>query len=178
MSSKRWRRLLWIVIGLVLLSAGLLLGLNLWLDTQSFSRLINRKPDHLLIEWSDAKMLVPGRIEVRDLRIRGNQRRVQWYLEVEQAKLSIDLWALKNKTFRTESVRGEGVRFLLRQRLKDGVDETHAEHYPDIPGLAMEHAEPRPKVRRPPGWNIDHRPHGVRGCGADPRTRRFGSPQG
>ncbi len=125
-----------------------LLAANLFLATDLGPRTINRKPEKLEVEWRRAWSWVPGLVEVRGLRIRVQNRKVQWRAEIESAKVPISLHLLPLKRFQSAGVRGTGLDFRLRRRL-DAFDEDDPPDLealkrwaPEIPGLDNPPAPP------------------------------------
>ena len=145
-------------------AAVVVVGIGWWaiqglIGSQRFTRLIFRSPEHLLVEWSDLSMWIPGRVEVTDLRMRGRDRHQHWYAEAEGARLRISLLDLLGRRFSADDVEVRGVRFLLRRRWPQGTTPPAQELLPPIPGLDPEPAgPPRSGPRRPPGWlvSLDH----------------------
>ncbi|TDI28528.1 MAG: hypothetical protein E2P03_11130 [Acidobacteria bacterium] len=143
-------------VGLLLVLVLSWVGVNVWLNTDSFSRLINGRSRNVLVEWTRARMIWPGHVELDGVRVRGNNRHVQWYVEFDHIAADIDLSALRGRVFRTASVRGQGIRYLMRRRLPEGFDLESTRNFPDIPGLAVEPvAPPRIGPPRPAGWHFE-----------------------
>lgn len=150
------RRLAVLVLALLLVSLAGIVGINGWLGSASLAELINRHSEHLLVEWSKATMIWPGRVFVSDLRIRGQNRHLQWELEVERVRLSISLLALRHQTFRASAVEGEGLRFRMRRRLAEEVDFSQTTGFPPIDGLEIATVgPPLSGPRKEPGWRIE-----------------------
>jgi len=55
-----------------------LIGANLILNTGLLQRAINRRPEKSLVEWRSGWTVLPGRVHVEGLRVRGQSRRAQW----------------------------------------------------------------------------------------------------
>ena len=68
----------------------------------------NRNPERLRLAWRSAWTLVPGRVEVRGLRIEGGPR-VRWSLAVEEGRGRIDLPALAGRELHVRDFEGRGV---------------------------------------------------------------------
>lgn len=132
-------------------------------------RLINKKPEKMQIEWTSARSWFPGVVTIEGLTMRGQSRRMQWYLAVGRARARISLARLVLKRFRVAGVTASDVDFRLRQRLdfqREGETEPRPvagiEFFPEIPGLANP-PDPKPedlyprknKHRRP--WTVDLR---------------------
>ncbi len=142
-----------------------LVGANLFLGTELGARTINRKPEKFLIEWQRAWSIVPGRVEVRGLRIRSQNGVVQWQASLDRAQVPVALHRLMSRSFRATAVQGSGLTFNLRKRL-DAIESESPkraaqlrEDAPEIPGL-FNPPSPRPEeLPRPPasspGWRIE-----------------------
>ncbi|HEX7182906.1 MAG TPA: hypothetical protein VF756_13770 [Thermoanaerobaculia bacterium] len=108
---RRWGKRLLLAPALF---AGLYLGLyllpiHLFLGTPLGPRLLNRRPERLRIEWGSAWSLWPGEVEVRQLRITGDNRRASWSVAVDSGKGRIDLPALLRREVRVRRFAGTGV---------------------------------------------------------------------
>ncbi|MEZ5332008.1 MAG: hypothetical protein R2991_08115 [Thermoanaerobaculia bacterium] len=110
---------------------------NAFLQTDLADRAINRKPEKLRVEWRAAWTVVPGIVHVRDLRLRGQNREIQWSATVDRAVLGIRFWELPLKRFVVSGGRGEGVELRFRRRW-DRLGEAPVEPaaWPPIDGLA------------------------------------------
>lgn len=105
---RKWLQRL--LLAILLLAAAYLLAANIFLNTPVGSWALNRRPERLRIDWTAAWSLVPGRVEVRGLEVRGNNQRVAWSLKVERGGGWIDLPDLAQRRFRVRGFRGQGVR--------------------------------------------------------------------
>lgn len=95
-----------------------------------------RKPEKILVEWDGGWTVVPGIAHLWGVRLRGQQKPIQWYAEIESVRVGCQLLPLFFKTFHARSVRGRGLDFRLRQRLDPGEADEHAEEVPPIPGFS------------------------------------------
>lgn len=145
------------VAAILALAALLWLAIQLALDSPLLARVVNRRPQRLLVQWSSASMPIPGHVTLQGVRLRGRNRRLDWYVELDRVALRVDLRSLFDRTFSASEVRGRGVRFYLRRHIADAADEELVPFMPPIPGLDPEPVEPRPPGKRPPGWKIDLR---------------------
>lgn len=155
--TGRLRRLVVLsLLGVTLVGAGSCVGLNIWLNSDRFSERVNAGSKQVFVEWDRARMIFPGRVVVEGLRIRGNNRKVQWSVELRNARASIDLRALRSRQFRTSRLRGEGLRYLMRRKPVERGDLSLPAGSPEIPGLAVEPMGPPLAVARTdPGWRFD-----------------------
>lgn len=120
---------------------------------------VNRRPERMLVTWSSAWTPFPGVVRLRDLRVRGNHRSVQWEATAAEAWATIDLPVLAARVFRVSGLRATGVAFRLRRRLagRPGAAATAA-LLPPIAGLDAAGEPPAPSPRPPPvrhGWTLD-----------------------
>ncbi|HEV8201916.1 MAG TPA: hypothetical protein VGS03_18035, partial [Candidatus Polarisedimenticolia bacterium] len=115
-----WRRSLAVVAGALLLATGLLavyvLAANLLLRTRLLRALINDGPDKIWIDYSSAYSLSPGRVRVRDLRIRDRGVATEWVITLDEGRGSIRLTDLLRRRFHTTRIRGRGLAVRVRNR--------------------------------------------------------------
>ncbi len=165
------RRLTWLrrlVIAVIAVELIYVVGANAMLRTGTLGRLINRKPEKMLITWDSASTWLPGVVSVRNFELRNQTRANQLYIQVPRARAVISLLKLPMKTLHVRSVKADGVDLRLRRRLdhvrtgKDGqsiqVAPEDTAYYPEIPGLSNppdpkpEDLYPKKRHRRP--WTI------------------------
>jgi hypothetical protein len=134
---------------------------NLILNTTMLSPVINRKPEKTLVEWQSGRTLLPGRVHVRGLRVRGQSKGQQWEFEVAEAEVRMSLLALVGKTVRITQAHGTGFDFRMRPRLTEETkDDPTAVNFPEIEGLSNP-PDPAPediykaKKKTGPGWHLD-----------------------
>jgi hypothetical protein len=107
-----------LLLSLLLLAGLYLLATNLFLATPLGPRLLrylHPRTQRLRVEWGRAWSLIPGAVEVRDLRVRGDTGRVAWSIAVERGRGRIDLAALVERRFEVHGFRGSGVRAATRR---------------------------------------------------------------
>ena len=81
--NRKPRRLLrWLLIALISLAGIYLIAANLVLNTNLLLGLINKRPEKSLIEWTSGRTLLPGRIHIEGLRIRGQSKGQQWEIRI------------------------------------------------------------------------------------------------
>lgn len=171
MPAQRLRRalsmFLRLAVALVLLGVVALVGVNLFLNL-GLERMINQRPERVQVTWGQAVMVVPGRVHVRDLQIRGQGRADQWLITAAGASGRIQLSALAEQTFHAEHLRGHGVSVRYRRRVDapvepdpaaDGVPPTLIEAPPTDPPIAglSNPPEPDPEALYPvpgPRWIV------------------------
>lgn len=97
---------------------------------------INQKPEEIWIEWDEAVSTWPGRVSVKNLRIRGSDPNVQWIVILPEATLRYSLMPLLRKNFIVTQLRPTSIQFRLRQKLFPGkFTEAQAKQLPPIPGF-------------------------------------------
>jgi hypothetical protein len=108
--SSRRRKLL---LALALLAGGYLVPLlaaNLFLGTPLGPWAINRRPQSFQVTWQRAWCLVPGRLQVRGLKVAGHTATIDWWISAERGEGWIDLPALFSRRFRVVDFSGAGIR--------------------------------------------------------------------
>ncbi len=79
----------------------------------------------------------PGRVSVKNLRIRGSDPNVQWIVILPEATLRYSLLPLLRKNFIVTNLRPTSIQFRLRQKLVPGkFTEAQAKQLPPIPGFS------------------------------------------
>jgi hypothetical protein len=76
--------------------------------------LINTNPVITWIDWDEAISSWPGRVAVKNLRIRGSDPNVQWIITISEARVRYSVAALLARTFRVSEVRISSLSFRLR----------------------------------------------------------------
>ena len=152
----RW--LLYVAAALVLVY---LVGANLVLNTPILDGVINKKREKTLVEWESGWTLLPGRIHVEGLRVRGQSKTQQWQFRLGEADVRLQVLALIDKTVRSTSVVGTDFHFRQRPRLTaEEAASADTGYYPEIEGLSNP-PDPAPEDIYPPkkktkrGWHID-----------------------
>jgi hypothetical protein len=143
-----WRRMIAVVAGSLALAVGLLvlygLTANLLIRTRLLRALINHGPDTISVEYASAYSLLPGRVRVRDLRIRDRGVATEWVISLERGRGSISLVDLLRKRFHTTRIRGSGLSIRVRSRLTP--EQATPSLLPFLPPIA---GFPAPKLRDP-----------------------------
>ncbi|HEY8041129.1 MAG TPA: hypothetical protein VIF15_15085 [Polyangiaceae bacterium] len=109
---------------------------NVLLRTHLLRDAISSSPESLLLDYDSAYTLIPGRVHVDRLTIRGADRHVQWLLTLEQADARISLLDLLRRRFHATRVVGSGFTMWTRLRVDpvhDNPDVLAA--LPAIPGF-------------------------------------------
>src|SRR5512145_1026152 len=117
--TSRWVRLTaGAMLALLALLALLNVVLNLGVARPVLSRLISVDPQSFDLDYRRAWSFWPTLVYVRNLKLRGNDANVQWQIEIEAARASIDLLALLGGEFHATKVRAEGIGLRLRQKVE------------------------------------------------------------
>jgi hypothetical protein len=120
----RWRRPVTVALGILASLVVLYLVVaNFLLRTRLLRNLISEDPIALRVDYESAYSIIPGRIHVEGLTIRGRTRTEEWRLILDHADASISLFELVRRTFHVTHLRSSG--FTIRARIRiDRVDAT------------------------------------------------------
>jgi hypothetical protein len=141
-----WTRLLkWVALAGAGLAILYLIGMNVFLRTRIFRNLISSSPDDVLVEYTSAYSILPGRIHAEGLRIRGSDQHVQWILGIDRCDFRVSFLELAKRRFHASHVRGDGVTLRLRLKVGDATAD-HLAALPPIPGFL----DPRKDIGPPP----------------------------
>ncbi len=145
-ARRRWRR---VILGLAIAAVAVVvlspfLGRALypvatrWVLTGPRLRaMINVQPQYLLLDWGEAVSEKPGHLTIKNLSIRGSDPNVQWIIRLADADVEFELSALLSRTFRVTTLRGTGLSFFLRNKIKpELVNTTDASVLPPVPGFS------------------------------------------
>jgi hypothetical protein len=107
------------------------------LATPTLRRIVNTSPQTTWIDWDEATSIWPGRVRIRNLRIRGSDRNVQWIFHLEEARFQYSLLELAARRFHVLDVSGRGLSFHLRKiRRPDDPHPTPVGVLPPILGFS------------------------------------------
>jgi hypothetical protein len=132
---------------------------NLVLNTPLPSRLVNRHPEKVRIDWSLAVSPWPGLVYLRGVETEGRSRAIEWRARIGSVTASFRLLPLADRTVHLTRVRAEGVDYRQRPRPAPGEppnpgadDWPPFAEMPNPPGPAPGSREPK----RDPGppWTI------------------------
>ncbi len=99
--------------------------------------MINVLPEYLLVDYSEAISEKPGHVTIKNLIIRGSDPNVQWIIRLADADVEFELPALLKRTFRVTTLRGSGLSFSLRNKIKpELVKTTDISVLPPVPGFS------------------------------------------
>lgn len=119
---------------------------NTLIRTRLLRALINHGPDKLSVEYSSAYTLRPGRVRVRDLRIRDRSTATEWLIALDEGRGSIGLFDLLRGRFHATRIRGSGLVVRVRSRLTpEAATPLRLSFLPPIAGF------PGPPLREPGG---------------------------
>jgi hypothetical protein len=142
------RRIVSLIAGALLLAVGVLasylIAANVLVRTRLLRALINDGPDSTSVEYSSAYSLWPGRVRVRDLRIRDRGIASEWMIALDEGRASINLLDLLQGKFHPTHIRGKGLVILVRSRLTP--EEATPRRLSFLPPIA---GFPAPPLREP-----------------------------
>jgi len=109
-----------------------------WLLTSPKLRAaINVKPQEFWMDWDEASSVWPGRVTVRNLRIRGSDPNVQWIVIVPQGTIRYSLLTLLRHKFLVTQFHPQSIQFHLRQKVKpEDAKDPRLKYLPPIPGFS------------------------------------------
>lgn len=110
-----------------LIAAALWLGYvivaNAVLGTNWLERRLSQTPEERLLVLGSAWTLWPGRVHVRDFRLRYGEEDLQLDLRFDRATLDIELFTLASRKLEVSRFSAEGLRFRMRRLLDDPARE-------------------------------------------------------
>ncbi len=101
-------------------------GMNVFLSTSLFDRVVNQAPEMLDVHYRDGWSIFPGRIHARELSIRSSDNNVEWRLSIDEIEFDVHLLALVQRRFDVARAHGRGISMRIRQKLDawpDTIDE-------------------------------------------------------
>ena len=112
-------------------------GINVFLSTSLFDRVINQDPEMLDVHYRRGWSFFPGTIHARELSIRSSDNNVEWKLTIDEVEFDVSLLGLVQRRFDVGHAHGRGISMRARQKLgawPDSVEEIA--HLPPITGFA------------------------------------------
>jgi hypothetical protein len=92
--------------------------------------------DDLRLDYASAHSILPGRVEVDDLRVRFHDRNVEFLISVERGTLDVSLHELFVRRFHALRVDGKKVSYRMRHKVsRVGKEGPRLAAYPPIPGF-------------------------------------------
>ena len=123
----RWGRLVrWLVLAVAVPLALYLIIANVLLRTRLLRNLISDSPtdfailgssSELRLDYASAYSILPGRVHLEGLTIRGRERTVEWFLTLDHADVRISLLDLLRRRFHATRLRSSGFTIRARMRL-------------------------------------------------------------
>ena len=120
-------------LGLAAVTLLYLAGMNVFLRTRLFRSVITSDSGSLRIDYVSAYSLVPGRIHVEGLTIRGRDSSVEWILAIDRCDFRQSFFDLLRRRFHADHVRGSGLSMRVRQRVQKVTPAAAA--LPPVPGF-------------------------------------------
>jgi hypothetical protein len=131
-----WKALRSLLVGLIVLEALYLFGVNLFLNTRFATRSINRRPQRFEIRWRSAWSSWPGMVWLRGVETRGQSRAIDWYAHLDSVTATFQLTPLAGRTVHLRDVRATGVDYRQRRiRPPDLLPKFPVADLPPIPGV-------------------------------------------
>ena len=142
--QKRWGPARYLALAIVLLVLAPVLFLALYplatrwlLSGPRLRALINAQPEYLKLDYAEAVSAKPGHITLKNLSIRGSDPNVQWLIRLDSAEIEVEMSALLKRTLRCTRIRGTGLAFSLRNKMKPAAARAaDASVLPPIPGFS------------------------------------------
>ena len=148
----RWMRLVAVMLATALGIWIILIGLlNLGKPRPFPASLISVSPQSLNVNYRRAWFFWPTLIHIRNLRVCGSDHNVQWQLDVDEARVSVDLLALCKRELHATKVRVQGISLRLRQKINiSAANDVRLAPLPPIPGIEgppiIEEGPPEPDI--------------------------------
>ena len=130
-----------------------LLAMNVFVRTHLFRDLIGADPGSLLVEYASAYSILPGRIHVEDLRMRGRDSNVEWILVIDRCDFRLSFGDLLHRRFHADDVHGDGLSFRVRLR-EPTFTAAHTSALPPVQGFSD---PPYSGVKPPPLSDADYK---------------------
>lgn len=123
-------------LGQVAASVALLymITLNLFLVTPLLKHVTRQAGRAFHLDYVSAYAVLPWRVHVRGLALRGADSHVEWSLAIDEASFDIHLFRLLHKQFKATDVVGDGIAFRLRL-LETWPEPAHEARLPEILGF-------------------------------------------
>jgi hypothetical protein len=140
------------------LAALLSVGQHVLVSGPRLKKLVNAKPEELLVEYDSATAWVPGTLRFTNLRVRGRDANVEWEVRLPAARLDYAPFALLSRTFRMRRLSGGPLEFRLRERQHPDRVSRNASLFPEIEGFSdpplKDPNAPEHPPRTSPPWKI------------------------
>jgi len=107
----------WGLLGLFGLAVVVVLASNVLLRTPLLRKLVNAKPEELVVEYRGATSWLPGRLSFDSLTLRSRDRNIEFEAALQGVTLRVSLADLVRRRFHTTRLRARTLAFRLRERL-------------------------------------------------------------
>src|SRR4030095_16876274 len=81
---------------------------------------VNVQAEEVFLDWGEPTSVWPGRVTVRNLRIRGSDPNVQWIVTIPQGTLRYSVFTLLRHKFLVTELRPQSIQFRLPQKENAG----------------------------------------------------------
>src|SRR5687768_12883818 len=98
--------------------ASYLVVANVLLRTRLLRNMVSRNSAVLQLDYESAYSIIPGRVQVEGLSIRGRGRTMEWFLTLDRADASISLVDLFHRSLHATRLRSSGLTIRVRLRLE------------------------------------------------------------
>jgi hypothetical protein len=123
----------WVGSSLAIVALLYLVGMNVFVRTRLFRNAISFDPDSFRVDYASAYSVLPGRIHVEGLTIRGRDSAVEWILNLDRCDFRVSFVELLHRRFHANHVRGDGLTLRARRRLDEVTPSVVA--LPPVPGF-------------------------------------------
>src|SRR5262245_14848492 len=131
------RAVLAAIVLVVLFFGGYAVVARWLLSSPKLRAAINVKADDFMMDWDEATSTWPGRVTVRNLRIRGSDPNVQWIVVVPEGTIRYSLLRLLRHEVLVTEFRPQSIQFHLRQKVKpEDAKDPKLKYLPPIPGFS------------------------------------------
>lgn len=94
---------------------------------------INQRPDKFAIQWESAWTLWPGRVHLKNVTMRGRNKRLDWYAHLDTVAASTRLLPLFDWQVSLRSVSAAGLDYRHRRKTASGEEEEGS--LPSLPAV-------------------------------------------
>jgi hypothetical protein len=148
----------WVLVGLLGLAVLAVLVSNALLRTPLLRKLVNAKPEELVVDYRGAASWLPGRLSFDSLTLRSRDRNIEFEAALQGVTLRVSLADLAQRRFHTTRVRARTLSFRLRERLTPAeATPARLARYPRIEGYAdpplLPTTPPPPETAEAP-WRV------------------------
>ena len=132
-----------------------ILSANVFLNGPFLRGLINRAPQDVRIDYRWGLSLWPGLVWLRGVNLRVQGESVQFYFELDSARVQVALTRLVQREFCAREIDGDGLDFRVRFRKPvNGIDPTMLNAVAPIPGFASLKLPIKPDLPSPNPFKV------------------------